>query len=162
MNRSLNIYNRLKELPFGKRLFSYIVCRQAPYFSTIHPRFEELEPGKCIIIMKKRRSVTNHLKTVHAIAMCNLVELAGGICTDVSVPEGVRWIPKGMTVEYFSLAKTDLKGICSIDTKKLSAWDLNNDFPAEVNLYDSSDKVVMKGIINMHLSRKNIHNILPK
>lgn len=155
MNRSLKIYNRLHGIPSGKRIFSFIVGKQAPYFSTIRPLFEELEPGKCVISMKKRRSVTNHLKTVHAIAMCNLVELAGGICTDVTVPEGVRWIPKGMTVEYLALAKSSLKGICNIDLQELNTWDLNNDFPVEVNLFDTTGNVVMRGVITMHLSRKN-------
>jgi acyl-coenzyme A thioesterase PaaI-like protein len=154
MNRILKIYNSLKGLPLGKRLFSYITCKNAPYFGSIRPLFQELEPGKCVILMKKRKSVTNHIKTVHAIAMCNLVELAGGVCTDVSLPDGVRWIPKGMTVEYLALAKTDLKGVCLIDLEKLKNWDFSRDFPADVNVFDTSEKIVMHGTINMHLSRK--------
>lgn len=138
----------------GKKIFSMLVCRKAPYFGTIKPLFEELEPGRCVIRMKKRKAVTNHLKTVHAIAMCNIVELAGGICTDVSVPPDVRWIPGGMTVEYLSLAKTDLTGVCNIDLEKLKVWDLKKNFPAEVNLYDTSGAVVMRGTINIHLSLK--------
>jgi hypothetical protein len=104
--------------------------------------------------MKKRKSVTNHLKTVHAIAMCNLVELAGGVCTDVSLPHGIRWIPKGMTVEYISMAKTDLKGVCNIDLNILKNWDLAKEFFVDVNVYDTSQKVVMHGKIAMHLSQK--------
>jgi len=154
MSRALTTYNKLKGKPFGKRIFSFLIGRQAPYFSTIKPLFIELEPGRCEIFMKKRKSVTNHLKTVHAIAMCNLVELAGGVCVDVSVPEGVRWIPKGMTVEYITLAKTDLKGVCKFDTQKIRDWDLTKDFPAEVNIYDTSGTVVMRGVINIYLSRK--------
>lgn len=154
MNKILKTYNMLKDFPAGKRIFSFLVCRQARYFGTINPLFEELKPGRCVIRMKKRKSVTNHLKTVHAIAMCNLVELAGGVCTDVSIPEGFRWIPKGMTVEYIALAKSDLKGVCDIDLEKVSRWDLTEDFPAEVNCYDTSGTVVMRGIINMHLSKK--------
>jgi len=154
MNKIIKIFNFLKGYPEGKRIFSFLVCRQAPYFSTIKPLFEELEPGRCVITMKKRKSVTNHLKTVHAIAMCNLVELAGGICTDVSIPGGVRWIPKGMSVEYLALAKSDLRGICSIDLEKVKTWDLDRDFPVEVNLYDTSGTAVMKGTITMHLSVK--------
>lgn len=154
MNKTLKFFNRLEGFPAGKRIFSLLVCRQAPYFGTIKPLFEELKPGRCVIRMKKRKSVTNHLKTVHAIAMCNLVELAGGICTDVSIPEGFRWIPKGMTVEYLALAKSDLKGVCDIDLEKVRTWDLSRDFPAEVNLYNTSGIVVMRGTINMHLSMK--------
>lgn len=154
MNRILKTYNSLKGLPFGKRLFSFITCKSAPYFGSIKPLFEELEPGKCVILMKKRRSVTNHIKTVHAIAMCNLVELAGGVCTDVSLPEGVRWIPKGMTVEYLALAKTDLRGVCNIDLEELKNWDFSKDYPAAVHVSDTSGKIVMQGTINMHLSGK--------
>src|SRR3546814_8551637 len=40
--------------------------------------------------------------SVHAIALCNAAELAGGMMTEVSIPSGARWIPKGMTVEYLA------------------------------------------------------------
>jgi len=152
MNKALNIYTTLKDYPMGKRLFSWIICRRAPFFGTIRPLVTVLEPGKCIVKMKKRKAVTNHLGTVHAIAMCNLVELAGGLGTDVSIPEGMRWIPGGMTVEYLAPAKSDLIGIFDTDVKKLKKLDLKKTFPAEVKCYDTDDKLVMKGIINMHLS----------
>lgn len=154
MNKALNIYNTLKGYPMGKKLFSWILCRRAPYFGTISPLITVLEPGKCMVKMKKRRAVTNHLGTVHAIAMCNLVELAGGLGTDVSIPENMRWIPGGMTVEYLALAKTDLTGIFETDIKKLEKWNMKKPFPAEVKCYDTNEKVVMKGTISMHLSLK--------
>ena len=61
--------------------------------------------NRCVVFMKKRRAVTNHLKTVHAIAMCNMAELAGGLMTEVSLPQGKRWIPSGMTVKYLKRLK---------------------------------------------------------
>jgi acyl-coenzyme A thioesterase PaaI-like protein len=156
MNRILKIYNSLQGFPMGKRLFSYLTCKSAPYFGSIKPLFVELAPGRCVILMKKRKSITNHIKTVHAIAMCNLVELAGGVCTDVSLPEGVRWIPRGMTVEYLALAKTDLTGICNIDLDEIKNWDFSRDFPASTEVYDTSGTVVMRGTINIHLSQKKV------
>lgn len=62
--------------------------------------FEDLKPGYCAVSIKKHRAVLNHLGTVHAIAMCNMAELAGGTMTDATVPKTHRWIPKGMQVEY--------------------------------------------------------------
>lgn len=50
----------------------------------------------------------NHIGTVHAIAMCNMAELAGGTMTEVTVPSTHRWIPKGMTVEYLKRQKQTL------------------------------------------------------
>ena len=154
MSQALKFYNSLQRLPLGKRVFSFLVCRKARYFGTIRPYFETLEPGRCVVSMKLRKSVTNHLNTVHAGAMCNLVELVGGICVDISVPDGVRWIPKGMTVEYIALAKSSLKGVCIIDTDKLKEWDLSKVFPSIVTLYDVDGKVVMRGTIDIHLSGK--------
>lgn len=154
MSSTLSIYRKMENYPFGKRLFSFLVCLKAPYFSTVKPLFTELEPGRCVIRMKKRRAVTNHLKTVHAIAMCNIVELAAGMCTDVSLPPEKRWVPRGMTVEYITFAKTSLTGTCIIDQKLLASWDMKKLFPAEVSLADESGKIVMKGVVNMHISLK--------
>ena len=55
--------------------------------------------------MKKRRAVENHIGTVHALAMGNLCELAAGMCTEVTIPVGMRWIPRGMTIEYLAKAR---------------------------------------------------------
>ena len=154
MSKALDMFDKMKGYPMGRNLYSWLVCRQAPYFGTIHPYFVEVKPGRCVIKMKKKRAITNHLGTVHAIAMCNLVELAGGVGTDVSIPENMRWIPRGMTVEYLALAKTDLTGIFETDINQLKGWDIKKEFPAVVNCCDTSGNVVMRGTINMHLSLK--------
>lgn len=154
MNSTLSIYRKMENYPCGKRLFSFMVCLKAPYFRTVKPLFAELEPGRCVINMKKRRAVTNHLKTVHAIAMCNIVELAAGMCTDVSLPREKRWVPRGMTVEYITFAKTSLTGTCIIDQKLLASWDMKKLFPVEVTLADTAGKIVMKGVVNMYISLK--------
>jgi acyl-coenzyme A thioesterase PaaI-like protein len=94
----LSAYRTLSGKPGGKWLFSKLVCWKAPYFSSIAPRIETLEPGRCVATIKHRRAVTNHIGTVHAIALCNLAEFTGGLACDVSIPASMRWIPKGMTV----------------------------------------------------------------
>lgn len=100
MSQALKIWKALENKPAGKWTFSKMLCLKAPYFSSISPLFERLKPEYCEIKMKKHRAVLNHLGTVHAIAMCNMAELAGGTMTDATVPATHRWIPKGMQVEY--------------------------------------------------------------
>src|SRR3990167_4658029 len=95
-NSTLRIWQRLTSLPGGKWAFSRMICAKAPYFSTIRPEFVELRPGYCEVTIRKRRAVHNHIGTVHAIAMCNMAEVAAGIMTDVTIPATHRWIPKGM------------------------------------------------------------------
>ncbi len=96
----LRLWRKLEPKPFGKRLFSWIICRKAPYFASIAPRMVSLEPGRGEATVAHRRAVTNHIGTVHAIALCNLAEFVGGLTCDVSIPATMRWIPKGMAVDY--------------------------------------------------------------
>jgi acyl-coenzyme A thioesterase PaaI-like protein len=151
MGSMLNTYNKCTKLPLGKGIFSRLVCIQAPYFGSIRPRFEELRPGYCRIGMKKRRSITNHIKSVHAIAMCNLAELAAGTMVEASIGRGMRWIPKGMSVKYQKIAKTDLTASCEIALDRL---DIPGDCPIDVNVTDRDGQVVFTAQIAMYLSAK--------
>ena len=102
------MWNKLKDKPLGKWLFTRVICWKAPYFSTIAPRFEELKPGYARVSLRKRRAVQNHIGTVHAIAACNLAELGAGTMMEASLPASMRWLPKGMTVQYLKKCETDL------------------------------------------------------
>ncbi|TAM09453.1 MAG: DUF4442 domain-containing protein [Nevskiaceae bacterium] len=144
----LRAFRRLKPLPGGTWLFSRAVCRVAPYFSSIAPQVEALEPGMARVTMRKRRAVQNHIKTVHAIAMCNMAELAGGLMTDVSIPKGARWIPVGMTVEYLKKAKTDLTAVA--DGSGID-WSAVGNIQVPVVVTDTSGTPVFQARITMNV-----------
>ena len=136
---------------FGKWLVSKIVCFKAPYFSSIKPRFIAIKPGRVEISMKKRRAVHNHIKTVHAIAMCNAAELAGGTCLDVSLSADFRWIPVAMEVKYLKMAKTDLKIVCELDRFD---WQQAQDVIMPVGVFDTNGEEVFHADISMRISEK--------
>lgn len=100
----LRAWRGMRRWRLGRWLFVRGVCRKAPYFSTIDPRIAKLDVGLCEASITRHRRITNHIGSIHAIAMCNLAELAGGLMTDVSVPAGMRWIPRGMQVRYLKKA----------------------------------------------------------
>ena len=149
MSPALAAWHRLAAKPFGKTLFSRAVCFKAPYFASISPRFEELRPGFARVAMKKRRAVQNHIGTVHAIAMCNLAEIAAGTLTEVSIPDSMRWLPKGMTVEYLKKAETDVEAIATLPTVEEGAA---RDVPALVEVRDRAGAVVCRATITMWVS----------
>ncbi|MFQ5610426.1 MAG: hotdog fold domain-containing protein [Woeseiaceae bacterium] len=136
--------------PAGQWLFSRAVCFKAPYFASIRPQFVELRPGYSVVTMRKRRRVRNHIGTVHAIAMCNLAEIAAGTVTEVSMPPHFRWIPKGMTVRYLAKAQTDLKAVAVIDP--MPSFENAEDVPVRVTVTDTSDQVVFSANITMYIS----------
>jgi len=151
MMNALALFNRFKGLPGGTRLFSLGVAQTAPYFSSIRPHVTELAPGIARVAMRKRRAVENHLKTVHAIAMCNMAELAGGLMTDVSVPAGARWIPSGMTVQYLKKAKTDL--VATADGSGIT-WAAGGDIVVPVLVRDTAGDLVFRADITMNVKLK--------
>ena len=148
---TLAIWNRLASKPCGKWLFSRLVCLKAPYFTSIRPRFVALGPGHAEVRIDKRRAVLNHLRTVHAIARCNLAELAGGTMTDVSVPRSHRWIPKGMTVRYLHKANTALRAVTRQDSD-FPEGDQSGECRVHVDVIDREATVVFTADIDMWVS----------
>lgn len=149
MNRVLSLWNKMRELPMGTWLFSRFICWKAPYFGTIAPQFEELAPGHCRVRMKKRRAVQNHIGTVHAIAACNLAELAAGTMVEASLPSSMRWLPRGMTVRYLKTCLTDM-------TAEATATGLTEgparDVVVAVDMKDANGNVVVHADITMYVS----------
>ena len=151
-NSTLSLWQKLATKPGGKWLFSKLVCWKAPYFATIRPHFDELRPGHCAIVVPKRRAVQNHLGTMHAIAMCNMAELAGGTMTEISTPSTHRWIPKGMTVEYLKKAETDLRAE-AVFTRQ-PEFGAASSVPVTVRVTDTNGQLVFRAEIGMWISPK--------
>jgi acyl-coenzyme A thioesterase PaaI-like protein len=153
MTRLLALYRKLSRWPLGAWLFSRAVCFKAPYFATIAPTIVRLEPGRCDAVMGDRRRVHNHIGTVHAIALCNLAELVAGVMTDASLPEGMRWIPKGMSVQYLRKATGTMRAVAT-PTIALVASDAGYELPVNVDVTDPAGERVFNAQIRMWLSPK--------
>lgn len=153
MSQALQVWKKLSIAPGGKWTFSKLICLKAPYFSSISPLFERLEPNYCEIKIKKKRAVENHLGTVHAIAMCNMAELSGGTMTDATVPATHRWIPKGMTVKYLKKAETDLTAI-AVPAEANFNWTSGSDYLVNVEVKNTHNETVFRAQITMWVSAK--------
>ena len=94
--------------------------------------------------------MTNHLGTVHAIAMCNLAELAAGTMMEATLPSTHRWIPKGMTVNYVKPAETGITATALLDpaTEFADAMDV----PIDVTVHDAAEQTVVTATITMWVS----------
>jgi acyl-coenzyme A thioesterase PaaI-like protein len=143
MSQFLSMFNSA-----GPQAFSKMACQVAPYFSTINPLISELRPGYAAVQVPFKREITNHLGSVHAIAMCNAAELAAGTMTDVSIPAGARWIPKGMTVEYLAKAKSDVTAVASGEAVD---WQTEGDKIVPVDIHDAEGKKVFTARITMNV-----------
>lgn len=149
-NPVLALWARLSGMPGGRWLFGRLICFRAPYFASVRPRFLALRPGRCEVAIRRRRAVTNHLGTVHAIAMCNMAELAAGMLCEATVPRSHRWIPKGMTVEYLRKAGTDLRAVAELDP--LPEYGAAAEMPVPVRITDRGGEEVCRVVVRMWIS----------
>ena len=150
----LPLFRRLSSKPGGKWLFSRLVCLKAPYFASIAPRMELLEPGRAVATLRHRRAVTNHLGTVHAIALCTLAEFTGGLACDVSIPASMRWIPRGMTVEYLKKAVGSMRATATPAFAPRDAAE-GYELPFDVVIENPQGEAVFKASIAMWVSPRS-------
>ena len=128
MATTLELWNKVTAFPKGKWTFSRMLCLKAPYFGSISPLFIELKPNYCEISIKKKRSVLNHIGTVHAIAMCNMAE-------------------------YLKKAETDLIAIATPVEADYN-WEKAGEYLVNVDIYNTHKDKVFHATITMWISKK--------
>ena len=147
----LALYRKLKRWSPDGWLFTRAICFKTPYFASIKPRITALEPGLCRATLKQRRAVQNHIGTVHAIALCNLAELTAGMVSEASLPTSMRWIPKGMTVEYVAKARGRMNAEAKPAIPAVESADAY-ELPIDVRITDTAGTEVFRASVRMWAS----------
>jgi acyl-coenzyme A thioesterase PaaI-like protein len=125
--------------PGGKRIFSLILGRLIPYTGTIGARVEELRPGFARTLLRDRRRVRNHLRSVHAIALMNQAELTSGLALNYALPADARSILKGLSIEFHKKARGTLTAEA---TAPVLSDNAERDIELETAIRDADGEVV--------------------
>lgn len=105
-------WERLSPLPGGKRIFDRLLGLMNPYTGSVGPRFLELGPGHARVEMRDRRTVRNHVASIHAIALANLGEMSTGLALMAGLPDDARAIITELKVEYLKKARGCVTAEC--------------------------------------------------
>ena len=144
-------WNRLSGIPGGKRLFSIIIGRTAPYTATIGARVEELRPGYARWTMRDRKAVRNHLDSIHAVALANLAEVTSGTAMLMALPAGTRGIVTSLSITYMKKARGLLTAECRCDLPEVTG---EMSFDVHAKITDLPGDVVAKATVTWLLSRR--------
>jgi len=133
---------------FGRWLFARALSRRAPYFASINPHFLELRPAVCIVVMPRRSSTGGPAGSVHSLAIANLCELAASTVTDVTLPPGMKWQSRGMTIEYLRRAESDVTATARLDKTE---WAEAQNVAVPVSAVDRNGSEVVRAVITMRV-----------
>jgi len=121
-NKLTRIVNKVSSLPgfLQPWALSKLMGRVIPFAGTAGTRVEKLTPAECVIVMRNRRKVQNHIGSVHAAAMGLLAESATGFMTGMSVPDDRIIVIRSMKLEYLQRATGDMTAVASFNKEQLS------------------------------------------
>jgi hypothetical protein len=146
----LELYERATKVPVvGRGAFSLAFGVKAPYFLSITPTVLELRPNFAQVKIRKWWGVQNHIGTVHVIAVANGLEMAMGGLAEATVPSTMRWIPKGMELEYLAMANSTIIATAETDP---ADWLEPGEVAVRVSASREDGTVVTHGVIRLHTS----------
>jgi Domain of unknown function (DUF4442) len=148
----LELYERATKLPgLGRGAFSLAFGLKAPYFLTIAPTVVDLRPNHAAVRIRKWWGVHNHIGSVHVIAIANGLEMAMGALAEATIPANLRWIPKGMDLDYLALANSTI--LATADTEPAD-WTRPGEIDVRVQATRTDGTVVVRGVIRLHVTEK--------
>ena len=98
-----------------------------------------LEPGHCVVELRDRRKVRNHLRSVHAVALTNLGEFSSGLAFLTTFPPGLRSIVTDLRTEYRKKARGTLTASAKAEPP---AGDRDEERWVEAEIRDEAGDVV--------------------
>lgn len=143
-------WRRLAPVPGGRRVFDRILRWMVPYSGSIRPRVLELESGRARVSIRERRGLRNHLRSVHAIALANLGELASGLAMTLALPPGTRGIPIRLEIDYIKKAR----GVITAEGRATPPDAVNTEIEAvaTAELKDQEGDVVASVVVTWKLA----------
>ncbi len=150
--RLMIMWNRYGGTALGRKIFSFILGRTAPYSGSIKALVLSLEKGKTQIALKDRRAVRNHLRSVHAIALANLGELASGLAMISAISPQTRAIVVNLEIEYLKKARGYLVATGTAEPPEIITESVNSLAIAEI--VDDEGDVVSRVKVHWRLSPK--------
>lgn len=128
----------------GRLAFSRMIGRFVPYTGTIRPVVDELGNGCCVVHVDDAPDLRNHLGSVHAAVLFNLVEMTANLAVSSVMPLDARFIVSSMRIDYLHKARGRIVASCTAPTITSAE---RREHEILVELHDPTGKLVSRGFV---------------
>ena len=87
--------------------------QRVPLLATLRAQIQELRVGLCRAVMNAHRKLRTIDGVIDPIAIGALAQLAASMVIEVSVPAGLDWTARGLTIEHLRGASVDESAIAA-------------------------------------------------
>jgi len=120
-NKMNGIVSKINSLPDFVRVkaLSTFFGKFVKFTGTAGIKIEELTDKNAVITLKNKKSVQNHIGSVHAVASILIAESATGYLIGMNVPDTSVPVIKTIKADYVKRAKGDMKAVASLTNKQI-------------------------------------------
>ncbi|NVK36842.1 MAG: DUF4442 domain-containing protein [Gammaproteobacteria bacterium] len=120
-NRLSKTAQKLQNLPEFMRSFamSKAFGSVIKYAGHSGVRFEKLSHNECVVSLKNKKKVQNHIGGIHAAAMALLAETATGFVFGMNVPDSKLPVIKKMDIDYVKRSTGDMRAVATLTDEQI-------------------------------------------
>nr|WP_197473143.1 DUF4442 domain-containing protein [Oleiphilus sp. HI0123] len=121
-NKLNKIVSNINSLPSFLRstALSTFFGKMVKFTGTAGITIEELSCERAVITLKNKKSVQNHIGSVHAVASILIAESATGYLIGMNVPDSAVPVIKTIKADYVKRAKGDMKAVATLSKKQIA------------------------------------------
>lgn len=122
-NRLAGIVHRIGRLPAALRphALTFLFRRAIRFTGTAGCEIRALDERRCVVVLRNRRRVQNHIGSVHAVATILIAESATGYLVGMNVPDSSVPVIKSIRVDYVKRAAGDMRAEAALSEEQIRA-----------------------------------------
>jgi acyl-coenzyme A thioesterase PaaI-like protein len=125
---------------------------RTPLLAALQARFGELRVGLCRTEMHAHRRVCSADGAVDPMAISALAQLAAIMVIEVSVPEGVSWTARGLTVEHLRRVDSAVVALARLDK---TDWAETGLVGVPVTISDAAGIEVARAVVSFAVAMRS-------
>jgi len=143
-NKGYKIVSKINTLPPFLRVktLTTFFGKMVKFTGTTGIKIEELSQSRSVVSLKNKKSVQNHIGSVHAVASILIAESATGYLVGMNVPDSCVPVIKTIKADYVKRAKGDMKAVATLTKKQISDMQTQDkgETSVKVTVTDTEDK----------------------